>query len=78
MSLAAPNLENQEYTITDNPVTYQVPEFVSDPNWCAVTYSFTITLIAGDAAVIFNSDESIRTFTFDYTASLDLSGLTEK
>lgn len=28
----------------------------------------------GDAAIAFDPDQTVRTFTFDYTTSLDLSG----
>ena len=43
-----------------------------------VTYSFMITDSSGGAAVNFNDDPTIREFTFDYSADLDLCGISSK
>ena len=56
VGLAASTLSAQEYTITDNAKTYQIPEFTSDPVWCDITYTYSITDLAGDEAVSFNDD----------------------
>ena len=75
-SLTASNLVNQEYTITAAVKNYQVPVFTSDPVWCEITYSYTITNLAGDAAVSFNNDPIVREFNFYYSVDLNLCGLT--
>ena len=51
VSIIPSTLSDQEYTITQNKFTYQVPVYTSDPSWCEITYSYTITDFAGDAAV---------------------------
>ena len=55
-------------------MSYQVPVFTSDPAWCAVTYSYSVTEPAKDTAVTFDNDASSREFTFNYSADLDLCG----
>ena len=75
IGLAASNVINQEYTITAVVENYQVPVFTSDPAWCAITYSFTITDSSGNTAVTFDDDPAVREFTFDYSADLDLCGI---
>ena len=50
--------------------------FTSDPVWCEITYSYTITNLAGDAAISFNIDPIVREFNFDYSVDLNLCGLT--
>ena len=56
---------------------YQIPVFIADPDYCAVTYSYTITDSAGEAAIVlFNPDPSVREFTFGYSTDLDLCGPT--
>lgn len=53
-----------------------MPVYTSDPAWCDITYSYTVTVPSGDAAVTFDADRTVRTFSFEYLTSLDLSGLT--
>ena len=82
-SVAAPSLENQEYTITQDPVTYTVPVFTADPAWCAITYTYTITDSNGNNVVIatfspLSFDDIARLFTIDYETDLDFSGPTSK
>ena len=55
-------------------MTYQVPVFISDPIWCEIIYSHSVTDPSGGAVVSFNSDALSREFTFDYAADLDLCG----
>ena len=74
--MTASSLVNQAYTITDQNKTYQVPVFISDPAWCAITYSYTISESSGDGAVTFNDDPTVREFTFNYYTDLDICGLT--
>ena len=62
VSLTASTLTDQEYTITQDLFTYQVPVYTVDPAWCAITYTYIITDPAGDAAVLF--DDSTQIFTF--------------
>ena len=62
------------YTITDVSDIYQIPPFVPDPDWCAVTYTYTIVAPEGDAAVNFNSDPASRTFTFENLQDIMLAG----
>ena len=68
--------ENQEYTITDDAKTYQIPVFTPDPSWCTITYSHSVTDTAISAAVAFNNDATVREFTFNNSADLSLCGLT--
>ena len=49
-------LVDQEYTITDNLATYQIPKFVIDPAWCDIIYSFTVTAPEGQFAVNFDAN----------------------
>lgn len=76
VSVTASTLSAQEYTITESSFTYQVPGYVSSPVWCAITYTYTITDVAGDAALTF--DSTTRTFTFSQVDNLSLSGPTFK
>ena len=73
-TLLPPILENQEYTITDVPKQYQIPEFTVNPPWCDITYTYTITAPEGDAVVDFDSDSASRTFTFSNLEDIYLSG----
>ena len=40
VSLMASSAIAQEYTISDDPKTYQIPVFTPVPAWCAITYSY--------------------------------------
>ena len=74
VSVTPSALTNQAYTITDTALPYQFPVYTADPVWCDITYTYTITDVSGDAAVSFNADATVRTFTFSYIADLLLSG----
>ena len=75
-SVTASVLTNQEYTITDDDaLPYTVPVYTADPAWCAITYTYTITDVSGDAVLIFNDDPLVREFSFYYDADLLLCGL---
>ena len=67
-------LQNQAYTITDTAKTYQMPEYVVKPTWCAITYTYTVTEAAGDGVITFDPDQTVRTFTFNNIADLAISG----
>ena len=73
-SVSAPSLEDQTYTITDNALIYEVPEFSVVPADCGIIeYSFdTDSAIA--EVVSFDDQVIPRTFTFHYDQDLDLSG----
>ena len=76
VSVTASVLTNQEYTITDDDaLPYTVPVYTADPSWCAITYTYTITDVSGDAVLTFNSDPLVREFAFNYSADLLLCGL---
>ena len=47
-------LTDQEYTITQAAFPYTIPAFNSDPSWCDISYSYTITDISGDPALTFD------------------------
>ena len=51
---------------------YTVPVYTSDPVWCDITYSYTITDPSGDPVLSF--DALTQTFTFDYSSDVILSG----
>ena len=55
ISVTASTLANQEYTITQSNLDYQVPPYVASPTWCEITYSYSIMGPAGDAALTFNA-----------------------
>ena len=78
VSVTASPLTAQEYTITDNPLIFQIPPFAADPVWCEIVYSYSITDISGDACVSFNADPSLLQFTLTYHADLNLSGPTSQ
>lgn len=48
--------------------------YTPDPAWCEITYTYTVDAVAGGNAVSFNDDATVREFTFDYAADLDLCG----
>ena len=76
VSVTSKTLTDQEYTITQAEQTYQVPVYDADPVWCAITYSYEIVDIAGDAAMTFDSDAAARQFAFSQNTDLTLSGAT--
>ena len=56
VSVSPSTLTDQEYTITQNAFDYQVPVYTADPLWCDISYTYTITDVAGDGALIFDPD----------------------
>ena len=41
VSVTPSTLQNQEYTITDNPsAPYQIDVYTADPVWCDITYTY--------------------------------------
>ena len=66
-------LTDQEYTITETALVYAVPVYTSDPVWCDITYSYTITDTSGDAVLTF--DPLTQTFTFEEPTDVSLSGI---
>ena len=67
-------LVEQTYTITQTSFSYQAPVYVASPTWCAITYTYSITAVAGGAALSF--DAITRTFSFSQNTDLSLSGST--
>ena len=56
-SIQVSAFEDQEYTITGNAVTYQIPPFVSSLDWCDITYSSSMeSSLENSMAVSFNTD----------------------
>ena len=74
VSMTSSVLTNQIYTITQNKISYTVPVYTADPEWCAIIYTYELTSIAADVAITFNSDSLIRKFDFHYITGLALSG----
>ena len=74
VSIAAPTVVDQEYTITDAAGTYQIPAFTIDPAWCDVIYSFTVTDPSGQFAVSFDANMDQRIFTFNNIDNVALAG----
>ena len=72
VSVTPSTLSAQEYTITQSVFTYEVPVYVSNPAWCAITYTYSITDAAGIVALTF--DPTTRIFTFNQVDNLSLSG----
>ena len=71
-SVTPSSLTDQSYTITGAALTYQVPEFTSDPAWCAITYEYSLSDEALASAISY--DSNLRTFTFESSNDLTLSG----
>ena len=63
VSLVPSTLTDQEYTITQNEDSYQVPAFDADPIWCDITYSYSVSDPSGDKAII-SFDAATQTFSF--------------
>ena len=72
VSLYASFLSDQRYTISQKAFDYDMPAFVSDPAWCDIEYSYTVTATEGDNALAF--DSSKPQFTFFEPSNLALSG----
>ena len=71
-SIVSPGLTNQVYTITDaNASPYMHPEFISDPVYCPIDYTYSETeLSAGDSAI----STLARTTEFFYGKDLEPLG----
>lgn len=65
-------LTDQIYFMSSGPKTYQAAAFTINESWCVMTYSFSSSAAALNAAITF--DAASRTFTFDYATDLSLSG----
>ena len=63
LSVTASALTNQFYTITQNAFDYKFPAYTVSPTWCTITYTYTITNSAGDAAIN-KWSPTTQTFTF--------------
>ena len=68
----ANDLTDQEYTITQTEVRYQVPAFTVKPSTCTLIYSFEISEEKGRKAVQF--DAETRTFIFYLVGDIELAG----
>lgn len=56
VSITASSLEDKEYTITTGSVNYQIPVFMPDPDWCDISYTYTLSSPAGSDVVSFDAD----------------------
>ena len=70
-------LVDQEYTITDLVKTYSVPDFTYTPTFCDLVYSFTVTASEGQFAISFNSDQTLRLFSFFNDDRIGVAGPTQ-
>ena len=69
-------LNDYEYVITDYAIEYQITPFEVDPDRCQLTYTFSVTDSAGEAAVSFDADT--LTFTFFNDEDVELGGVEEE
>ena len=60
--------------LTAAPVTYTLPEFFSVPARCGISYTYSLDRIGGGVAVDFNSDPTVRLFTFEHYDSVSIAG----
>ena len=51
VSVTASGLTDQFYTITQSAFDYKMPVYTANPSWCAISYTYTITDLTGDAAI---------------------------
>lgn len=54
-SVTPSTLLDQEYTIMQASFDYIVPIFEAVPSWCAISYTYSITAIEGDKALVFDA-----------------------
>ena len=71
-SIQAGELVNQEYTITDEPKSYQFSQFSVEPDWCDIIYSYSLENNSIQQTISF--DETTRTFTFSNEEDIHLAG----
>lgn len=76
IQLTTAPLTDQSYFISDTALIYQAPAFSVFQTWCEMIYSYSSSDVAVDKAIVF--DPSTRTFTIDYSTSIDLSGQVSK
>ena len=76
--ITAQPLSDQDYTITNTAKSYEVPAYAVTPLWCAITYTYSVTDFAGNAALTFDDAQENRVFTISNTNDVTLSGLTSK
>ena len=50
MSVTSPGLTNQTYIITQAQKTYTHPNFVSDPAYCELEYTYSMTRFTDDSS----------------------------
>jgi hypothetical protein len=66
--ITAAVLDNQEYTITGTATEYTHPEFIIEPDFCQIAYSYEIGASEKtNEAIITRTD---RTFSFFYATDL--------
>ena len=73
-SIVAPEMADQEYTITTLPMEFTFPPFATEPAGCPVSYTFS-TVVSG-VVDSFSSEE--RKFVIFYRDDLIPSGITQK
>ena len=73
VSLVPSTPTDQVYTITQNLYSYQVPAFDSDPIWCDITYSYSVSDPSINAVISF--DAATQTFSFFKPDDLSIAGL---
>ena len=66
-------LVDQEYTITTAAVVYTFDQFIVDPIYCEMTYTYQVT-DSFAAGVVQSFDSDTRTITFYYDTDIALSG----
>ena len=71
--LRAPELLNQEYIITQDPVYYQIPDFVTEPAGCKVTMMHT-GLNPNEAIELITFDKVLNKFKFGFSENVSLAG----
>ena len=76
LSIISSTPTDQVYTLTDNPLIYQVPAFIADPDpLCELTYSLKVFDALGNRYLCPDCfDPLTQVFTFHYDQDLLLSG----
>lgn len=72
-SVGSPVLQNQQYTLNDlSRPFYKHPNFIADPSYCKLSYSYEISKILDDEGneVSAITQQPLDTFTFEYTKDL--------
>ena len=71
-TISSTGLIDQIYYVSAGPKTYQAAAFTVYQPWCDMKYTFSPSDAALNPAITF--DAASRTFTFDYSIDLSLSG----